>query len=124
MYKIIFENGTVFIGGEPHDSKWNLISDQKIISFEYELFGKIIFIEGYEAYNHLVERINIFNSEKIAKIIIMCKYGKVTHCITFDLENKKLFRDVKKFNEEYNNKSVSGWKVGKRTDNPIIKMLK
>ena len=55
MYKIIFEDGKKFIGGEPNSSKWLEIPNKPIKKLEYKLFGKTIILENYRAYNHIVK---------------------------------------------------------------------
>ena len=48
MYKIYFEDGTDFIGGEPTDSKWNEMPNKTITKIEYSLLGKQIILQNYE----------------------------------------------------------------------------
>jgi hypothetical protein len=115
MYKIIFEDGTEFLGGEPDNSKWNEIPIAKnIAELHYDLCGKQIILKGYEAYNHIVKHAFLIDSQQqaiVAVIIIVLELGIVKRFI-FDLIKNELITDNILYGQEYNNKPTSGWKVG------------
>lgn len=123
MYKINFLDGTEFIGGEPHDSKWDLIPHKSIKSIEYQLtpFLKYIF-SNFESYNHMVERIRGVNNsiEVITKVIIMGRFkGRVVQ-VMMDNHGSVYELNGLKYGEEYSNQvhltpegRFNGWKNGR-----------
>lgn len=120
MYKITFEDNTVFTNNSTFDSRWNDMPDKNISEFIYEL-KKIKFkLKGYEEYNHLIEQINTFNRTIYSKIILMGKKGLRIDCIIIDLKLGKIYKQIKQFGFEYNNKPSSGWKKGTSNTIPSI----
>ena len=114
MYKIVFEDCTEFIGGEPDNSKWNEIPDKPIAELHYNFLGKEITLIGYEAYNHIIKHAFLIDSQQqaiVAVIIMVLEMGMVKRII-FDLIKKELIYDTVLYGREYNNKPTSGWKVG------------
>jgi hypothetical protein len=115
MYTIVFEDRTKFIGGEPNNSKWNDIPNKPIAKLQYSFGGKTIILEGYEAYNHIIKvGFLTLNPQKpiILAVIIMALEKNKVNRIIFDFTKQKIFEDIVDFGKEYNNKSVSGWKLG------------
>lgn len=114
MYKIIFNDNSTFVGGEPDNSKWNSMPNKPIKELHYDLLGKKIVLKNYEAYNHLIKSAFILSSQQqvIVAIIIMVKINTSVKKFIFDLIENKLFLDDVIFGMEYNNKPTSGWKVG------------
>jgi len=129
MYLVTFADGSIFEGGNPHDSKWNDIPDKPIKSIEYSLtpFMKYLF-KDFESYSHVVERVRGVNKslETITKVIIMGKVGNKVYQIMMDnkgsvfqlvvASGKEYSPESKmldgKFNGWYNAKPVGGWKRG------------
>ena len=118
MYKVVFEDNTVFIGGEPNDSKWNEMPDKPIKKIEYYLSKIPIVLENFEAYNHIIERVKFINrpGQRITKIILMGKKKSLVYQLIFDLKKKKMFQEKTLYNKQY-----TGWKIGIENLKPIIK---
>lgn len=112
MYNILFSDQSTFQGGTLKNSRWTWIPDKPISEWTYTLFEKPIVLKGYEAYNHLLEKVNVFGSEKVLKVILMGKKGNNVDCIEIDLQNSKISKTVKEFGSEYLNKPTLGWKIG------------
>jgi hypothetical protein len=131
MYTVHFCDGTSFLGGNPQDSKWDLIpNDKPIQSIEYSLSPFLIYkFQNYELYAHLVERIKGINTkfQQISKVIIMGKNKNKVDQIMLD-KNGGIFKLTVKTGEEYsptiklnehkkfngwdNGKPIGGWKLG------------
>jgi hypothetical protein len=125
MYKIIFNDDTEFIGGEYNNSKWNEIPNKPIKKISYNLLNHTIIFEEYEAYNHLVEKVQFIlnnNQAAIGKIFLMAKKNNIVYTIIFDLFNKKIYQETYEFGKEYYGGSTSGWKQGILSENPIYKI--
>lgn len=115
MYKIIYQDKTTppYIGGEPYDSKWNLMPLSPIQRIEYHLGGKLLMMEGYEAYNHIIERVAILTrGQRISKIVLMAKKEDDVLKIVFNTTTNELKYDVAEFGKEYNGQPLTGWKQG------------
>ncbi|MFH0805987.1 MAG: hypothetical protein V1901_03880 [Patescibacteria group bacterium] len=123
MYKIIFEDNTEFIGEDLQNSKWNEMPNKKIKKIEYSLLGKIVILENYEAYNHLIEHsIFILANQKprINRILLMAKKDNRVYIFIFNLLNKELYIEKTcDFGKEYHGGSTIGWKQGLQSE--IIK---
>jgi len=126
MYRIIFDDESIFEGGNPENSNWNNMPNKPIVGLYYNYLGKQINLKNYESYNHLIKYVfRMDNQQKVvAAVIIMGleKYGRVKRFI-FDLIKKQLIVDEVPLNQEYNNKPVSGWKIGITSKNPIYKII-
>ena len=130
MYKVYFEDNTVFDGGTLNNSKWNEIPDKPIRKIEYKLLSTTIKLEGYESYNHLLEMCSFItggvglgtNYKRLTKIILMGKRGDVVDAIVYNLLKKKAFKETLKAGQEYNNRPSNGWKTGLYST-PSIKLL-
>lgn len=114
MYKITYLDGTTFIGGEPNDSKWDLMPNKPIIKLEYKLFKHQIIFENYDAYNHVVERFVMLRGglAGICKVILMAKKGSRVLEITYNFRKGKVTQEICEFGKEYRGKPHSGWKPG------------
>lgn len=126
MYKIIFNDDTEFIGGEYNNSKWNEIPNKPIKKISYNLLNHTIIFEEYEAYNHLVEKVQFIlnnNQAAIGKIFLMAKKNNIVYTIIFDLFNKKIYQETYEFGREYYGGSTSGWKQGILSENPTYKII-
>ena len=125
MYKIIFEDNTEFIGGTLHNSNWNKITNIPIKKLEYYLLGKVIILENFELYNHLIERISIINTnqEIISKLILMGKKEETVITYTYDFIKKNGYFGSELFGREYLGKPTTGWKKGILHQNPTFKIL-
>lgn len=124
MYKIIFIDNTIFIGGNPDNSKWNLMPLKPIKCLEYNLGKKQLRLEGYEAYNHLVERIVVLGrGKRINKVILMAKKEENILKIIFDFVENKIKYDVADFGKEYKGQATTGWKKGIIGENPKCQII-
>lgn len=114
MYTVKFEDGSIFNGGDYKNSKWNEIPDKPIVTIAYKLHDKIIKLQGFDSYNHLVERVQFINRPggKITKLILMAKAQEEVFQIIFDFQKKQTYQKKTKFGQEYMDKATSGWKVG------------
>ena len=105
MYLIKFAEEGSFEGGPFYDSKWNEMPDKPIDQWEYDMFGKKIVLAGFEAYNHVVERVQFVNKAGggVLKIILMAKHKDEVLNIVFDCQTKMLTKEVHPYGKEYNN---------------------
>jgi len=117
MYTIKFEDGELFLGGNPANSNWTHMPNKPIAELHYDLLGKKIKLSGYEAYNHLVKNAFMIATQQqiITAIIIMARQSNVVKRFIYDLIKNKLIIDEVPFGNEYNNKPTSGWKKGLNT---------
>jgi len=131
MYKIIYNDGTRFQGGNINNSKWNLIS-KPIKRIEYTIGNRMIVLENYEEYNQLIERgITLFGmnpGKNIRNFYMMGRKGSDVQVIIYNHRKKTLIDYVCEFGTEYsktpiynhNNKIIkriggrdsTGWKIG------------
>ena len=125
MYKITFEDDTVFDGGTPEDSKWNDIPDKKIQKIDYRLGNMQFYMGGFEKYNHVVEKYQLVNKNMkfISKVILMGCTNERVYQVIFDIRNNKILRTLTKYGKEYMGKNTTGWKKGIQHGKPKIKFL-
>lgn len=109
MYKVTFIDGSTFIGGNPDNSKWNLMPNKPIKKISYLFGNKLLVLENYEAYNHLVDKKLYLNNSgtMIYKIRLLGKKGNDIIIYNFDIEDRQFYVDVKPFSNKY-----TGWKKG------------
>jgi hypothetical protein len=121
MYTIVFDDGQVWQGGPTDCSRWNEMPYKLIKSISYTVGQYTLKLEGYEAYNHIVERVEfVLNAgrPKITKVILMAlKDGMVQKYIFNFLTGKSEFEMVG-YGQEYYNKPATGWHGGERLDYP------
>lgn len=125
MYIVKFDDKTEYIGGPYYNSKWNDMPEKPIKRIEYQLVKQKIVLEGWSGYNHVVERAQFVNKagSMVSKVILMVMAEYAVTKIIYDFVTKSVTTEQCKFGEEYNGKSVGGWKVGKSNDNPLIIVL-
>ena len=124
MYKITFIDNKTFEGGNITNSKWNLMPLKPIKSLEYHLMGQKILLQGYEAYNHLIERtVMLGRGERINKLILMAKKEENILKLIFNFTKNKFKYDVAEFGKEYRGQSTTGWKEGIIGDKPRCQIL-
>lgn len=123
MYKVIYEDGTEFKGGEPENSLWNNIEDKPIAEVQYTFKGETIIMSGLEAYNHQVKWSKfIFGRQQLSliNVMLMGKKNSQIHVVVWDLihniltgyttvEGKELKDPV------FENKKLIGWRNGRST---------
>lgn len=114
MYTVKFEDGSIFNGGNPENSLWNKMPNKSIAEITYILAGKSITLKGFSSYNHQVKigYLPLNSQQFILAVIVMAEKEGIVKRFIFDFTKNKFFMDEVKLGQEYNNKSVSGWKKG------------
>ncbi len=73
-------------------------------------------LKGFEAYNHIVERVLVLNNnpariykspQRIKRVTLMGKCKSRIYEVIYDLERGKVFQQVEFLNQDY-----TGWKQG------------
>ncbi|MBN1467715.1 MAG: hypothetical protein JW924_03235 [Fusobacteriaceae bacterium] len=123
MYKVYFEDGSIFEGGSPTNSKWNDMSKKSIVKLEYAVCNKQVIMEGYEAYNHVIEHCITVGKAEISRLWLMVKKDTDTLIIKFDLRTGKIDYDAVDFGKEWRGKPVTGWKPGIKNGKPRTKIF-
>lgn len=110
MYKITYQDNTVFVGSQPQNSKWNLIN-KPIFKIEYPLLK--ITLQGFEMYNHLIELPTIIRvGQFVSKIILMGRKNNDVLKIIYDSIKGKIYSESAIFGKEYQGCMSTGWKMG------------
>ena len=142
MYKIYFDDKSVFENKKDFESKWLETSNVSINAIEHELKGIKCRLEGFEAYNFLIVRQQKLSRNFIQKsiqfVILMGLYKDKIYEIIYDLKRKRVYKWMANIGEEYGNEAIieedrfkgwkvfmrtSGWKKGKATNSPKITRL-
>jgi len=113
MYKIIYGDSS-YIGGNPQNSKWNNQHNKPIKRIEYTLLNKTAIFEGFESYNHLVEKGHFVmqGKEKIINVYLMALKNDKVYIFKFDLTTNEVTEQLKPKNKEYYGTATTGWKEG------------
>jgi len=112
MYKIVYNDGSIFEGGEPTSSKWSEI-DKPIRELKYELGGKTFVLKNYEMYNHIVEYVNILKKGTfLNKITLMGLSENIVTVIALNIREKTIEQYKVPIGREYNGGITTGWKNG------------
>jgi hypothetical protein len=119
LYSITFENNIIYNKGFKtledylRNSGWITIPDKPIIQIVYLIQNKVYKFANYEAYNHLIEKVNIVGGQIFfTKIFLMGKKDGIVDRTIIDLRNNTITTDQKLFGQEYNNQPTTGWKQG------------
>ncbi len=115
LYKVIFEDNTEFIGGNLKDSKWNEMPNKLIKKIIYCACNKIIELNGYFQYNHLIvhNRNILDNKDVVSEIILLCATcSNLITRLTLKLNNKELIVETVEWGKEFKNQPTTGWKQG------------
>lgn len=125
MYKIIFEDNSIFKGGKPNNSKWLQIPDKLIKSIEYKYQNYTIILEGYKEYCHQWKRaIAIMgNFDGMVKVILSARDEKETIQFIWDLIKREFYTATTEIDKEYNGKKITGWKKGLSSQIPTYKII-
>ena len=111
-FTVFYNDGTQF-SGDPLTLDWIKIPITKqIIQLRYLLGNQFVMMEGFKEYNHCKENIGL-QARGIAKFLLMGREKNRTLIITFDLIKKKIYKEYKKYGEEYGKQKLYGWKNGK-----------
>jgi hypothetical protein len=110
MYKLRFSDETEFMGGEPENSLWNEIPQGKsIASMQYSFLDKGFLLNGFEAYNHIVERaVVLLNfsgqtyppAQRITRIIILAKWQNRVYEVIYDIKNQSVYQQAEVIGKE------------------------
>jgi hypothetical protein len=105
---------SIYIGGNPQNSKWNNQPLKPIKRIEYKLLGKTAIFEGFEAYNHLIERGHFVlqGKEKLLNVYLMGLKNDKIFIFKFDLTTNEIIEQIKPKNKEYYGTATTGWKEG------------
>jgi len=117
MYKVIYDDDTIFIGGNLRQSRWKEIN-KNIKSLECNLTDRKILLSGYEKYNFLIEKawVTSTNQQFVSAVYLLgLRYNKVD-VIKIDCINKKITQSKKAFGKEISDSSTTGWKNGIRNN--------
>jgi|WetSurSiteA1Bulk_404760.scaffolds.fasta_scaffold06136_6 hypothetical protein len=120
MYYLKFSDNTIFRGSNIYNSLWDTIPDKEISEWKYQFGNKQFTLNGYEFYNHQIEKVNIFNKEIITKLILMGRKANKVDCIVIDFKTKKVYKKEYQITKEYNNRPTTGWKRGIKNEIPLI----
>jgi len=125
MYKIIFEDNSIF-KGKPEHSKWNNMPDKAIKRIEYTYKNSTVVLEGYEQYCHIVKKGSalIGNFNGIMKIILIARTKKESQLYIWDLIKGEFSTATTEIDKEYNNRKVTSWKKGISALKPTYKITK
>jgi hypothetical protein len=120
MLTVKFTNGELV-----QNAAWLSLPTDPIQRVKYDFCGKKITMEGYEEYNHLVEKIYsiIGNAPSTRYVYLMGKTQNKIEIIILDQKNNRYKRCESKIGEEYNGRPSTGWKKGSPTENPTIQIL-
>jgi hypothetical protein len=113
LFRIVYEDCSIFLGGNLIDSKWNQIN-KPIKSLIYKFGNKTIYMAGYQEYNHLITRQNIINTQqrRISGIFLMGNNKNKIQIIEINLIKNEIITYERIKGKEYNNALTSGWKIG------------
>jgi len=113
MYKVTFEDDTIFEGGSPINSKWNDMPSKPIKKLEYILEKQTILMEGYQAYNHATERhYKVSKGIEVRILWLMVKKENDIMIIKYDFKTRRIDYDVAEWGKEWKGKPTTGWKIG------------
>ena len=121
LFEAVYLDNSKSYGGSLADSKWNDIHEP-IKRLTINLGCKHLILEGYDAYNHLIEKAVglIGKVNQITKQVLFAKKGDKVYVFMVDFTNNcKLVQSVWDFGIEFNNKPTSGWKEGVSGDHIV-----
>ena len=124
MYKVIFEDRSEWQGGHYSDSKWLEMPDKAIIRVEYGLTEKVLVLEGFESYGHIVRReegVNV-SVNPIPYVIIMGKWKQKVYQTVYDFKKGKVYTQLVNFGEENQGGKDTSWHKGKWNEKVSPKM--
>jgi hypothetical protein len=114
-YIITFVNNTKYEGLSPDTSNWNQMPNMPIHSFFYRLTStkQVITLTGYQAYNHLVEKVAIPGKEAFTnKVILLAKNNNQVLTVHINLREGLIQFKNEEWGKEYYGWSTKGWKEG------------
>jgi hypothetical protein len=93
---------------------WLSLPKDPIQRIKYVFNGKTVILEGYEAYNHLTERVYavIGRTVNVRATYLMGLYGGNVTVVTLNRVTGEINKYETKFGEEYNGRPSTGWQSG------------
>ena len=124
MYKVTYEDGSTWEGGHYSDSKWMEMPDKAITRIEYGLTEKVLVLEGFEAYGHIVAHADAINMgfKGIPYVIIMGKLGEKVYQTVYDFQRGKVYTKLVNYGEENQGKKDGSWHIGVHLEGVSPKM--
>lgn len=111
-YEILFKDEETY-SAKSLDGMWTIPPQKPIKSLKYFFNDKFLVMEGYEAYNHLIEKISIQGSRNmVTQIILMGRNHDSTDLIMFDFKRKKILKETVDIGYEYGKQILNGWREG------------
>jgi hypothetical protein len=104
---------------------WNSMPMKPIQRVKYVIGDKTIIMEGYESYNHLVEKVYtpLDGQQFNRAIYLMGLYGINVQVIKLNLMEKKIDTEETVFGKEYKGRSSTGWKNGYSAGKPQYEII-
>lgn len=120
MLTVKFTNGEIV-----QDSPWLSMPPEPIQRVKYVFQGKTVMMEGYEAYNHLVERYYalIGEGKGIRAIYLMGMSGKNVDVLSLNVITGHIKQERTLIGQEYNGRPSTGWKSGISVGIPRITLF-
>lgn len=114
LISIKFNNGEIWSGGSIGNSCWASMPNLSIQKLTYTIFNKQYIFNNYLKYNHLLEKVYIFNQKELLTqcIIMGLKDNDLVEGYSFNLKTQQVIKFVRFFGQEYNGKPTYGWKEG------------
>ena len=107
LYVVVFEDKTIYKGGDYFETKWKDIPNKKIARIIYSLpDGNALTLHNYDKYYHYIEATNDMNGSnagqvKLQHACIMGKKGNKVTCYTVVLCNIGSYRPGDIYRREY-----------------------
>jgi hypothetical protein len=120
MISVKFTDGELIQG-----MGWLDMPKKPIQRLKYQFNGKTIIMEGYESYNHLVERCYMVlgNQVSIRNIFLLGLKGGSVHGVVLNVNTKTITEYDSTFGKEYNNRPSTGWQIGRDDGNPKTQII-
>lgn len=115
MFKITFADMSIEEGKSTDGSWKTLKSTEPILKLEYSYtYSKKLVLQGYEEYNHLVEKQAIIGQSEavITKIFVMGRRAEVADVFTIDLKTRQVTKKTVALGQEYQGQETTGWRPG------------
>lgn len=120
MLIVKFDNGEIV-----QNTSWLSLPNNPIKRLKYLFNGKIILMENYESYNHLVEKVyNLLGGgTTIRAVYLMGMKNNKVKVIRLNLLDRTIKEEETVFNKEYNGRPSTGWKAGILASTPQYQII-
>lgn len=116
MLTVKFTSGEIAQG-----TAWNSLPTQRISALKYRIGNKIVYLTGFEEYNHLVEKVAGFGKPPQTTKIFLCgRWQGKTKVVTIDLTTKQITQKTTEIGQEYNGQVTTGWRSGEGSFEPTL----